>query len=177
MNISAEAYSQISRPELQRKVRIMASIPEGEAHPASVWIKFAAVPLLLGAVWSHTTIGLWCLVLLAGVVGLMLGVPLSLKKPKGQPGWAMRSALGENLFLIRKDVGIPENSVFIPKFLMSFATSTLIGAVLAAYLHRLEAMLLLAVISMAAKAWFQHRMAELFSEQAETHPELLTWLG
>lgn len=172
MNTATKAL----RHDIRRKLNILSNLPEGEAHPASVWVKFAAVPLLLGSVWSHTTIDLWCLVLIAAVVTLMLGVPLSLSKPDGNAGWAVRSALGENLFTLRKNLDIPESSVFVPKFLLSFATTTLIGGVLAAYLNQLWPTILLGTVSLAAKAWFQHTMAELFTDQMAMRPDLRVWL-
>jgi len=141
-------------------------------RPVEVWVRLAAVPLLLAAVWSHSLLG-WAasLGLMVCVVGLALGLPLlqpARTGPTGQSGqsgqsiwssWAGRVCLAEQLWFSTQREQLPIANQSLPRFLFGFSMSTLVGAVWAAYLNRLDATLLLAAATLSARLAFQIMLA------------------
>ena len=69
------------------------------ANPWSVWTRFAAIPLMLLAVWSRTWIGWWSL-LAVGVVVVWLFVNPRAFPPVREPrSWAARGVYGERAWV------------------------------------------------------------------------------
>ena len=80
---------------------------ERHANPASVWTRFAALPLLLTAIWSREWIGWWSLVPIVLSVVWMDVNPLFFKAPRSTRNWASQSVFGERVFVHRDQVAIP----------------------------------------------------------------------
>ena len=155
---------------------ILREPPEGEASPWSVWQRFLAIPALVAAVWSHSSIGLWCLGLIALVAVSVVVVPLALPRPRSTRSWAAFSALGEKVWALKEHLDVADGELFQARLLLAFATTTLIGAVLAAYLNMLWPTIGLAAVSALGKLAFQHHMALLFERQRHLHPALDAWV-
>ena len=69
------------------------------ANPWSVWTRFAAIPLMMLAIWSRVWIGWWALVPI-GVVILWLGWNPHAFAPVDKPvAWSSRGIYGERLWL------------------------------------------------------------------------------
>ncbi|MFI6321097.1 DUF6653 family protein [Nonomuraea sp. NPDC050556] len=68
------------------------------ANPWSVWTRFAAIPLMMLAVWSRTWIGWWSLAPIALVV-VWLAVNPHVFPPVGPTSWTAKGIYGEKLWL------------------------------------------------------------------------------
>lgn len=79
------------------------------ANPWSVWTRFAALPLLVLAVWSRAWIGVWSLVPVA-LVGAWLWANVRVFGPVATPPeqWSARGIYGERIWL-RERARLPEH--------------------------------------------------------------------
>jgi len=73
------------------------------ANPWSVWTRFAAIPLLLLAIWSRDWIGWWCLAPLAAVVLWLIVNPSAFPPVEHPTSWAARGIYGEKIWLHQRD--------------------------------------------------------------------------
>lgn len=86
------------------------------ANPWSVWTRFAAIPLMLLAIWSRDWIGWWCLVPIAAVV-VWLFVNPSAFPPVEPRGWAARGIYGEHAWVRDKSL-VPPNHLVVLRILV-----------------------------------------------------------
>ena len=82
------------------------------ANPWSVWTRFAAIPLMLLAIWSRTWIGWWCLVPIAAVVAWLFVNP-SAFPPVEPRGWVARGIYGEHEWVRDKSLVPPHHLVVL----------------------------------------------------------------
>jgi hypothetical protein len=69
------------------------------ANPWSVWTRFAAIPLMILAIWSRQWFGWWCLAPIAAVV-VWLWLNPHVFPPITRPtSWTARGIYGEKLWL------------------------------------------------------------------------------
>lgn len=69
------------------------------ANPWSVWTRFAAIPLMITAVWSRAWLGWWCLAPV-GAVLVWLWLNPRVFAPEDNPTrWAAKGIYGERLWL------------------------------------------------------------------------------
>ncbi|MEW1839242.1 DUF6653 family protein [Nonomuraea angiospora] len=69
------------------------------ANPWSVWTRFAAIPLMIAAIWSREWLGWWALVPV-GLVVVWLAVNPHVFPAVERPGsWSARGIYGEKLWL------------------------------------------------------------------------------
>ncbi|MEW9549597.1 DUF6653 family protein [Nonomuraea sp. NPDC050783] len=69
------------------------------ANPWSVWTRFAAIPLMIAAIWSREWIGWWALVPV-GLVAVWLALnPHVFPAVERPDGWAARGIYGEKMWL------------------------------------------------------------------------------
>jgi hypothetical protein len=73
------------------------------ANPCSVWTRFAAIPLLLLAIWSRDWIGWWCLAPLAAVVLWLVVNPGAFPAVDNPTSWSSRGIYGERIWLRQRD--------------------------------------------------------------------------
>jgi hypothetical protein len=69
------------------------------ANPWSVWTRFAAIPLIILAIWSRVWIGWWALVPLALVVLWLWANPHAFPPIDKPVAWSSRGIYGERLWL------------------------------------------------------------------------------
>jgi len=69
------------------------------ANPWSVWTRFAAIPLMLLAIWSRTWIGWWSPAPIAAVVVWLWLNPRAFAPVEEPRTWAARGIYGEKLWL------------------------------------------------------------------------------
>lgn len=77
------------------------------ANPWSVYTRFAAVPLMILAIWSRVWIGWWALVPVAAVTVWLLINP-HVFAAVGPLGWAAKGIYGERLWLLENDRVTPD---------------------------------------------------------------------
>ena len=73
------------------------------ANPWSVWTRFAAIPLLLLAMWSRDWIGWWSLAPLAAVVLWLVLNPGAFPAVDNPTSWSSRGIYGERIWLQQRD--------------------------------------------------------------------------
>jgi len=69
------------------------------ANPWSVWTRFAAIPLMMLAIWSRTWIGWWALVPVALVVVWLIVNPHAFPAIEQPSSWAAKGIYGEKMWL------------------------------------------------------------------------------
>lgn len=69
------------------------------ANPWSVWTRFAAIPLMILAIWSRVWIGWWSLVPIGLVVGWLWWNPHAFAPIDTPTAWSSRGIFGERLWL------------------------------------------------------------------------------
>jgi hypothetical protein len=69
------------------------------ANPWSVWTRFAAIPLMMLAIWSRTWIGWWSLVPVALVVAWLIVNPHAFPAVERPASWAAKGIYGEKMWL------------------------------------------------------------------------------
>ncbi|NUW39011.1 DUF6653 family protein [Nonomuraea rhodomycinica] len=69
------------------------------ANPWSVWTRFAAIPLMILAVWSRAWVGWWCLAGVALVVVWLVANPHVFPAVERPESWAAKGIYGEKLWL------------------------------------------------------------------------------
>lgn len=79
------------------------------ANPWSVWTRFAAIPLMLLAIWSRTWIGWWCLVPIAAVVVWLFINPKAFAPVDEPRSWTERGIYGERAWLRDRDLVPPDH--------------------------------------------------------------------
>jgi hypothetical protein len=82
------------------------------ANPWSVWTRFAAIPLMLLAIWSRTWIGWWSLLPIAAVI-VWLFVNPSAFPPVGPHSWTARGIYGERAWVDDKSLAPPDHRAVV----------------------------------------------------------------
>jgi hypothetical protein len=148
---------------------------ERHANPVSVWTRFAALPLLVVAIWSREWIGWWSLVPIALSV-IWMGInPLFFKPPRSTRNWASQSVFGERIFVQRDKVSIPQQyATRVPQLIQVFQSIGLIPLVYGLFELDLTATVLGLLIVQCAKLWYLDRMMLLFNDM-KSRPEYASW--
>ena len=79
------------------------------ANPWSVWTRFAAIPLMLLAIWSRTWIGWWSLLPIGAVVVWLFINPRAFPPVREPQSWAARGIYGERAWLQDRDLVPPDH--------------------------------------------------------------------
>ena len=69
------------------------------ANPWSVWTRFAAIPLMILAIWSRVWLGWWCLAPVAAVVVWLWLNPHVFHPVETPTSWAAKGIYGEKIWL------------------------------------------------------------------------------
>ncbi len=146
------------------------------ANPKSVWTRYAALPILVAAVWSRMWIGWWSLIpILATVLWIWLN-PRVFPRPASTKNWASKAVLGERVWLNRMEVQIPEHHV---RFIRVLNIVTGCGG-----LVLLNGLVVLdgtttavgSSVVVLGKSWFLDRMVWLYEDMLKVHPPYREWL-
>ena len=79
------------------------------ANPWSVWTRFAAIPLMILAIWSRVWLGWWCLVPIAVVIVWLWLNPRVFAPVETPTSWAAKGIYGEKLWLKERDRVPPDH--------------------------------------------------------------------
>ncbi len=147
------------------------------ANPASVWVRFAVLPLIVLSIWSRRWIGPRSLLPLGASLVFTVVEPLLFRPPRSTRNWASRAVLGERIWADRNAVDIPEQlrSTAVPNTTYAFQFAGL--AVLARGLVVFDPRSVVGglLLVQCAKAWFLDRMVLLFRTVAERDPRYASW--
>jgi hypothetical protein len=146
------------------------------ANPASVWTRFAVLPLLALAVWSREWIGWWSLAAVALALVFMMVNPLLFPSPRSTRHWASKGVFGERIWTERDKTELPPQ--FRSRVLSATYAIQVVGmAVLVYGLVELDLLATVTglVITQTAKAWFIDRMVLLFEDMKARHATYAAW--
>ena len=79
------------------------------ANPWSVWTRFAAIPLMIVAIWSRVWLGWWCLVPVGAVIVWLWLNPHVFAPVETPTSWAAKGIYGEKLWLKERDRVPPDH--------------------------------------------------------------------
>jgi hypothetical protein len=79
------------------------------ANPWSVWTRFAAIPLMILAIWSRVWLGWWCLVPIAVVLVWLWLNPRVFAQVETPTSWTPKGIYGEKLWLKERDRVSPDH--------------------------------------------------------------------
>jgi hypothetical protein len=147
------------------------------ANPASVWTRFAVLPLLALAVWSREWIGWWSLAAVALALVFMMVNPLLFPPPRSTRHWTSKGVLGERIWTERDKVTIPAQFRASGVTNATYAVQVVGLAVLVYGLVRFDLLAVVTglVIAQTAKAWFIDRMVLLFEDMKTRHAGYAAW--
>jgi hypothetical protein len=148
---------------------------ERHANPASVWTRFAALPLLIVAIWSREWIGWWSLVPTALAVAWVTGNPVFFSPPHSTRNWASQGVLGERIFVHRDTTTIPpQYATRVPHLIQVLQAVGLVPLVYGLVELDPTTTVLGLIIVQGAKLWYLDRMVLLFND-VKCRPEYAAW--
>ncbi len=147
------------------------------ANPASVWVRFAVLPLIALSVWSRRWIGRRALLPLGASLVFTVVEPLLFPPPRSTRNWASRGVLGERIWADRNAVDLPEEfrSTAVPNTTYAFQFAGLAALVRGLVVFDLRSVVGGLLLVQCAKAWFIDRMVLLFRTMADRDPRYASW--
>jgi len=148
---------------------------ERHANPASVWTRFAALPLLVLAIWSREWIGWWSLVPIVLALAWLDFNPVFFSPPRSTRNWASQSVFGERIFVHRNTTSIPpQYSTRVPQLIQILQAVGLVPLVWGLLELDVTTTVLGLIIVQGAKFWYLDRMVLLFND-VKGLPEYAAW--
>src|SRR5262249_52330122 len=87
------------------------------ANPWSVWTRFAAIPLMILAIWSRVWLGWWCLAPIGAVIAWLWLNPRIFAPVEKPTSWSAKGIYGEKLWLMKRE-RIPAGHLAVQRLLM-----------------------------------------------------------
>lgn len=148
---------------------------ERHANPASVWTRFAALPLVVLGIWSRDWIGWWALVPTVLAIVWMAINPVFFQPPRSTRNWASQSVLGERVFLEADRASLPEQyTTRAPQLIQVFQAVGLVPLVYGLVQLDVTTTVLGLLIVQGAKFWYLDRMVLLFDD-VKNRAEFAAW--
>jgi hypothetical protein len=146
------------------------------ANPASVWTRFAALPMIILSVWSRDWIGWWCLVpIVLSNVWLMVN-PLFFSPPTSTRSWASRGVLGERVWTEGDRTTFPAQfSASVLGIIQALQGIGLIALVYGVVVLDPIVTVTGLLLTQVAKCWYIDRMVLLFDDVKTQVPEYAAW--
>ena len=141
------------------------------ANPWSVWTRFSCLPLICLAVWSRVWIGWWAVLAVALAVFWTWLNPRLFSPPRSTDSWASRGALGERLFLNRKQVAIPPHHERAALLLAWASATGLPPLIYGLWALDFWATVAGVVLTVGPKFWFVDRMVWLQRDMQRETPD------
>jgi hypothetical protein len=146
------------------------------ANPASVWTRFAVLPLLVLGVWSRTWIGWLCLIPIGLLIVWLVVNPRFFDRPASTAHWASRSVFGERLWTERKRRDQPEDfQSSVPAVAQGVQVIGLVPMVYGLVVFNIVVTLRGLLIVQVAKCWYLDRMVLMFDAVKRLDSEVAAW--
>jgi hypothetical protein len=146
------------------------------ASPWSVWTRFAALPLLVLAIWSRAWLGWWALVPVAVMVLWLWINPRAFPPPASTDNWASKAVLGERVWLACDKIPIPQHHARMALRLSLLSSAGLILLAFGLYALDPWPTVFGMTLVMVGKLWFVDRMVWLYEDMKNASPEYQSWL-
>ncbi|NRG19096.1 hypothetical protein HPQ64_15500 [Rhizobiales bacterium] len=142
----------------------------------SVWTRFATLPFLYLAVWSHTIYG-WTAAagLSAIVVGWLWLNPRIFPAPNTFERWHARAVLGERIWLNRAAIPVPHDENRKALAFSALAGVGFFAGLWGAISASLPLMISGAVVTYAGKLAFLAVMVQIYDLMRNAHPLYRSW--
>ena len=133
------------------------------ANPWSVWTRFAAIPMMIAAIWSRVWPGPWCLVPIGLVLGWLWLNPRAFAPVDVPTSWAAKGIYGERLWLTQRRL-VPADTRAVLRLLIAVGGAGF--ALLAFGLVRLEVWPTVfgATLVVLGQLWRIDRMVVLYDD-------------
>lgn len=150
---------------------------ERHATGWSVWTRFATLPFLFLACWSHVWIGPWGAGAAISAIALWLWVnPRILPLPSRPDTWQAKATFGERVWLNRFQIPIPANHVKIALGLSALASAGFLTGLYGALTNSLWLTLVGGALTYGGKLLFLDRMVRLYHDMKDKDPIYGSWL-
>ncbi len=140
------------------------------ANPASVWTRFAILPVFALGVWSRVWIGWYALAPVFAICLWTYVNPRFFAAPKTTDRWASKAVLGEKIWANRDEIEVPsghKRPVAILTLLQVAGGLVLLVGLFALHFWATLTGLIIVYLS---KMWFLDRMVWVFEDMKE-HPK------
>lgn len=146
------------------------------ANPASVWTRFAGLPLLVLAIWSRDWIGWWCLIPIGLALTWIVVNPLFFHEPRSTKNWASKGVFGERVWTEGdRSAYPPEFKSKVPNVAIAFQTIGMAVLIYGLVILDPLAAVMGVVITQLAKLWYIDRMVLLFEAMKVKSAEYDAW--
>ena len=146
------------------------------SNPASVWTRFAVLPLLALAIWSRDWIGWWCLVPIALLIVWLVINPLFFDRPASTKHWASKSVLGERIWTETDRAALPEEfQSKVPSLAQAYQVVGLLIMIYGLVVLDAVATVSGVLITQGGKVWYLDRMVLIFEAMKKRNPEFAAW--
>jgi hypothetical protein len=146
------------------------------SNPASVWTRFAALPLLAVAVWSREWLGWWSLAAIGLATVWMIVNPRFFAAPRSTDNWASKAVFGERVYVARDTVPIPvQFASRVPTLVQGYQSVGLVPLVYGLITLDVAAAAIGMLIVQTGKLWYLDRMVLLFEDMKLRHPAYAAW--
>lgn len=146
------------------------------ANPWSVWTRYTVLPAFTTSLWARLWIGWWCLIPLLLSLLWAFYNPVLFPKPKSTKNWASRAVFGEQIFMNRNRIELPEiHKSPIHKLLNLIAGTGLLITVISTVSYSPSGVLLGTALAYLGKSWYLDRMVWLYNDLKKTNEEYSKW--
>lgn len=147
------------------------------ADGRSIWTRFALLPLLFLACWSHVWIGPWGAGAAISMVALCLWVNPRLFPPtRRNDTWQAKATFGERVWLNRHRVPVPRHHANIAHSLAAIALGGFVLGIGGAVLNHFWLTVIGLAVNLTGKIWFLDRMVWLYQDMKDRDPIYRSWL-
>ena len=146
------------------------------ANPASVWTRFAVLPLLAGSIWSRRWLGRRSLIAIGGSTVWLFVNPLFFKPPQSTRNWASKGVFGERIWVERERSELPQQfQSVVPNVASAYQAVGMIPLIYGLIALKAFPTIGGMLIVQGGKLWYLDRMVLLFDEMKARDPEVASW--
>ena len=146
------------------------------ANPASVWTRFAVLPLLAGSIWSRKWLGRRSLVPIAGSTVWLFVNPLVFKPPQSTRNWASKGVFGERIWVEHERSELPQQfQSVVPNAAIAYQAVGMIPLVYGLIALKAFPTIGGMLIVQGGKLWYIDRMVLLFDDMKARDAEVAGW--
>jgi hypothetical protein len=146
------------------------------ANPASVWTRFAVLPMLAGSMWSRRWIGRRSVIPTALSSVWLFVNPLFFRPPRSTRSWASKGVFGERIWVERDRSELPEQfRSVVPTVASAYQAIGLAPLAYGLVALKIAPTVAGMLIVQGGKLWYIDRMVLLFEEMKTRDPEYVGW--
>jgi len=159
----------------ERLMRMDEAAWARHANPWSVYSRMTVLPLMTLAIWSRIWLGWGALLPAALVLAWIWWNPRAFGAPARTDNWASRGTFGERVFLNRRQVPIPAHHIRWAKGLAWLSGLGVLPWLCGLWLLDPGFTLCGLAVMIGGKLWFVDRMAWLYQDMQDRHPDYAGW--